>query len=258
MRRALTSLMLCASVAACTGDNTSLVTVEPPPDGGCVLDESPRTYAIYFILDVSGSMSFFLERLALQLQTFAESFPEEDSEDNPVFVDYYVVAFVNDVRWFPDGAARRMTSPVAVQAAIEQARLRGETNLNLNIDALNADTEENLLDAIGAVVDSNPSADLNMVIIATDATFAEAPDTLSPGITVQTSYDEALAGLERIDAQVHVFVPGEVDGLTRNFKGMPPITTLGGSTINPLEAETGSAELIESALTNIAERTACQ
>jgi hypothetical protein len=202
-------------------------------------------------------MSFFLERLSLQLQTFAESFPEEDSQDNPVFVDYYVVAFVNDVRWFPDGAARRMTSPVAVQAAIEQARLRGQTNLNLNTDALNAEQDENMLDALKSIIDSGPAADLVMVIVATDAGFAEAPATLSTNIEVQASYDEVIAGLERIDAQVHVFVPGQIDGLTRNYRGMPPITMFEGSTINPLESDMGSAELIESALTDIAERSAC-
>ena len=174
-----------------------------------------------------------------------------------MFVDYYVVAFVNDVRWFPDGAARRMTSPVAVQAAIEQARLRGETNLNLNTDALNAEQDENMLDALRAIIDSGPTADLVMIIVATDANFAEAPATLSSNITVQSSYAEIIEGLGRIEPQIHVFVPGQLDGLTRNYRGMPPITMFEGSSINPLESDMGSAELIESALTNIAERTAC-
>lgn len=250
------SLLAAASIAGCTGETTSLVTVEAPRDGGCVIDETPRTFQVYFVIDVSGSMVTFLQDLASQLRAFAESFPEVDSQDTPVFVEYYVVAFVNDVRWFPDGLSRRMTSPVAVQGAFELAIEAGAGEQNLTRAVRNAETEENLLDALQSVVDSEPTADVVQVIIATDAPFAEAPTVLSTNLPVVSTYPEVADGLQRIGAEVHVFTEEALDGLTRNYNGMPPLTSQ-GSSINNLRDLADSRELILSALANIADRSNC-
>ncbi|MEQ8277253.1 MAG: hypothetical protein RMA76_00130 [Deltaproteobacteria bacterium] len=255
-RAPIIALTAALAVAGCTGETTPLVTVEAPRDGGCLVDETPRTYQVYFVIDVSGSMVRFLEDLASQLQAFAASFPETDSQDTPVFVEYYVVAFVNDVRWFPDGLSRRMTSPIAVQGAFEQAIEAGANEQNLTRQVRNAETEENLLDALQSVVDADPAADVIQVIIATDAPFAEAPTVLSTNLPVFSTYPQVAAGLERIGAEVHVFTKEQLDGLTRNYNGMPPLTSE-GSTINDLDDLAESRDLILSALANIADRSNC-
>lgn len=232
------------------------MTIEAPPDGGCAIDETPRTYQVYFVIDVSGSMVRFLEDLSSQLQAFSESFPEVDANDTPVFVEYFVVAFVNDVRWFPAGSSRRMTSPIAVQGAFEQAIAAGANDSNLTISVRNAEQEENLLDALSSVIDSQPTADVVQIIIATDAPFAEAPEVLSTNLPVRSTYADVAAGLERIDAEVHVFTEEALDGLTRNYQGMPPLTSE-DSTINNLRDLANSRDLILSALANIADRSNC-
>lgn len=259
LKRAATLAMLAASLslAGCASDDFGIVVARPPPDAGCDLKEAPQRYEVYFVIDVSGSMAPFNNALASTVQSFSRSFPERDANDNRVLVDYYVIAFVNDILWFPNNA-RRMTEPVAVQGAIEAAILRGADNTLLTRDLKNAETEENLLDALSEVVTNNPREDAQvLVLIATDAGFKEAPATLSGGVTVRSTYPQIMGDLEALGARIHAFTPDALDGLTRQYAGMPALTTLPGSGSYSLRDLESSAELIETTLLDIAQSATC-
>src|SRR5262245_2167431 len=122
------ALLLSITLAAfflsgCPDDTGPITTIEEPPDAGCLREMAPQTYQVYFVVDVSGSMGPFLTDLRNELVAFAGGFPELDAEGRPVRVDYYVVAFVNDVKWY----GGRMTSVIALQAALDEAIERGQT-----------------------------------------------------------------------------------------------------------------------------------
>jgi hypothetical protein len=257
-RIALAALL--AAGSACTEDSTPIATVAPPPDAGCLRDDLPRRYEVYFVLDVSGSMGPFLQGLADNLESFARAFPEVDSQDRPVLVNYHVVAFVNDVRWFPSEEARRMTDAIAVRAAIEDAVRAGGRNTNLNTTLVNAEPDENLLDALAtAVGDAREAANASatLVMIATDAAFRENPETLAGGVVVQSTFEGIREALAAVGARVHAFTPDSLDGLTRNYRSQAALTTLPGSTLHSLRDLTSSRDKLRETLLGIAEASAC-
>lgn len=258
MHRSLLGPLLASSlgVMGCTDESTFVAPIPPPRDAGCVVGNTSRTFDIYFVVDVSRSMQAFLSSLAQELSTFALGFPETDQQGNRVLVSYYVVAFVNDVRLFPD-EAERMTSHIAVSAAIRAAIDRAQGNRNLNVNTQNVDDEENLLDALGAVIDRAPSADSVLVLVATDQSFPEAPASLSGGITVTRTYEEVFSGLQGLGARVHAFVPGAIDGLTRPFGTQPPFTTLQSGQIFDLNDLSGAEASIRATLEGIARDATC-
>lgn len=257
-RRARVALLTAAiATAACASDDFGITVARPPPDAGCDLSDTPQRFEVYFVVDVSGSMAAFNDELARTVESFAQSFPERDAQDNRVLVDYYVIAFVNDVLWFPNNA-RRMTEPVSVQGALRAAILRGEDNTLLTRDLKNAEPDENLLDALAEVIGHNPREDAQvLVLIATDAGFREAPERLSGGIEVRSTYAAIRADLERIGAQVHAFTPDALDGLTRGYAGQEPLTALPGSGSYSLRDLASSSELIQVTLTDIARNASC-
>jgi hypothetical protein len=240
------------------GDDTDggLGVIEEPPQKECLRETAPRTYEIYFVLDVSGSMAPFLSSVSDELVALSLNFPEYDADGRRTRVDYYVVAFVNDVKWFPEGA-ERMTSHIQVQAAFEEAILAGSDGNNLIQSSINAETRENMLDAIASVLATSPGADAKLMLIATDADFGERPDVLSTNIEVQSTYGAIFADLEAAQFRVHAFTPSQLDGLTRTYRMMPPLTSLAGSTKHSLTDLTGSKERVRETLTEIASNAAC-
>ncbi len=246
-----------AGTTACREDAPPLSVARPPPDAGCAIEEAPQNYEVYFVIDVSGSMAPFLRDLAATVQSFSLAFPERDAQGNRILVNYYVIAFVNDVVWVPNNA-RRMTQPIAVQAAIEDAIDLGRDNTLLTRDLKNAEKDENLLDALAQVLSNAPTNDAKvLVLVATDAGFREAPDTLSGGIMVQSNYQSIKADLEGVGAQIHAFTPDALDGLTRQYAGQPALTTIPGSNSYSLRELESSAELIERTLLDIAQNATC-
>lgn len=253
---ALPWLVAVATLASCNDEATPIIVVPPPADAGCVTDEAARTFEVYFVIDVSRSMQAFLEDLSEELSSFALTFPERNLNGDRILVSYYVVAFVNDVRLFPTGA-ERMTSHIAVSTAIRDAIAVAQGNRNLNANTPNADADENLLDALGAVIDRAPSPDDLLVLVATDEGFREAPETLSGGVTVTRTYEEILSGLEGLDAQVTALVSGAQDGLTRPYRGQPALTTLGGGEVYDLGNLAGTQDDIRETLEGIARDATC-
>lgn len=244
--------------AACQEDTPPISVARPPPDAGCVIQEAVQNYEVYFVIDVSGSMTPFLNNLASTVQSFSRAFPERDAQDNRILVNYYVIAFVNDILWVPNNA-RRMTQPIAVQSAIKTAIQRAANNTLLTRDLKNAEPDENLLDALAEVIDNAPTNGAQvLVLVATDAGFREAPDTLSGGITVRSNYQSIKSDLESMGAQIHSFTPDQLDGLTRQYAGQPALTTIPGSGSYSLRDLESSADLIEQTLLDIAQKAACQ
>src|SRR5688572_7084910 len=159
--------IILALLAACDdGSDGGLGNIEEPPKKECIRETAPRTYEIYFVLDVSTSMAPFLNDVKDELVALSFNFPEYDADGRRTQVDYYVVAFVNDYQWFPIGA-ERMTSHISVQAAFEDAIAAGSDGKNLTQDALNAETTENLLDAIASVLARGSEAEAKLMLIAT-------------------------------------------------------------------------------------------
>lgn len=242
--------------AGCDDGGPIVAPVPLPPDAGCVIDEAARTFEVYFVIDVSNSMVPFLTDLATELAAFTRSFPEENARGDRVLSSYFVVAFVNDVKLFPP-EAERMTSHIAVGDAIRTAIAEAEGNRNLNSNTPNADPDENLLDALGAVIDRAPDPDFLLVLVATDQGFREAPAMLSGDITVTRTYAEVRSGLEALGARVHAFVPDQLDGLTRDYRGEPPLTDLNGGRVFDLRDLAAARESIRATLEDIALDAAC-
>lgn len=248
------ALVLAWAAALCGCHGANLVApVLPPRDAGCDRTQPPQTYQVYFVTDVSGSMAPFLEKLSAALVTFAGAFSPFDGLGRPVLVDFFLVAFVNDVKSY----GGRMTSSIALQAAFDEAIARGATGKNLAHDSPNADTAENLLDAIQAVVDAHPTADARLMMIATDSEFAEAPAVLTLDLPVRSTYAAVLGELRALGVRVHAFVPAELDGLTRDYHDQPALTTLPGSSVHDLDALTQAPEQIADALSRIAQQAGC-
>lgn len=213
--------------AGCDPEATPLEVVVDPVDEDCIVSDV-RSFEVFFVIDVSQSLAVgnVLDLVQDELIDFAQSFPEFDVNENRVFVDYYVVGFVNDVAFFPRGSPR-MTSPIAVAEALQQAEDAGDDNSNLNSDTQNSDLgfQENFLDAMGAVFDRMGAADRTLIIGATDEDFVDQGDTLTPNIVVQTAYaDVARTLAENDDVSLFMFTPGDIEGIDRNFRGQPPLT----------------------------------
>lgn len=250
-------LVAALALVGCYDDTPPLLDdVLPPPKKDCIREVTPRTFAVYFVTDVSGSMAPFLEDLRDEMVNLTTNFIETDSEGRRTLIDYYLVGFVNDVRWFPESAPR-MNSHIAVQDAFTGAIELGLRNRNLNSNSPNAEARENLLDALAEVLESNPQADAKMVFIATDAPFAEAPDRLSGGIEVRSNFTSIKADLEAQEFRVHTFTQDEVDGLTRLYRGLEPLTTLPGSTTHRFGDLSEARGQIRETLINIAQDASC-
>lgn len=228
----------------------------PVPPRTCIRELTPASYTVFFVVDVSGSMGPFLTDLQNELIAFADNLPAFTEEGRPVTVDFYVVAFVNDVRWYP-GNVRRLTDVGQVQRAFELSIADGQTNRNLNEASFNAEPTENLLDALGEVIAHGSTTEATLLMLATDAPFAEAPDELSGGIVVQNTFPQILGGLTAMRVRVHAFVRPESDGLTRSFAGTPGLTSLPGSTYHDIAELTGARDQIRDTLTVIAEGADC-
>jgi len=244
--------LLAAGAGGCGDDTSTFVAIPPPTNAGCT-QSIPRTFQVYFVINVSGSMNEFLEPLADELETFVESFPDVDINGDALLVDYYVVAFVNDVAFFPEGAPR-MTSEIAVAQAIDDALERATNNRNLN-GSDNSEPTENMLDALDAALDNGTDADRVLFLIATQDQFADEGERLLPNFTVASDYDDIRERMDEVRRKglVYAFTNGEVDGIDRNFELREPIPTDGLLQLSVLQDEVAVGGI----LSQIAEEVAC-
>jgi hypothetical protein len=242
----------------CNDGGPPLSLADDMPDAGCNPDIGPGSFDVFFVVDVSGSMGPFLRELSENMFAFADVLPTQDLEGRRVRVNYRVIAFVNDVQEYPT-VGGPMTSLIALQDAFEQAIAAGSTNNNLKSAHINAEPEENLLDALAEVLRIGSTAEARLVMIATDAPFKESPGLLNEGIVVQSSYLQIFEGLKAADMQVHAFTESALDGLTRPWRNRDPeLTTLPGSTRHRLADLKGANRLIQDTLGLIARGASCR
>ena len=150
-----------------------------------------------------------------------------------------------------------MTSVIALQDAFREAVAEGATDFNLNIHTFNAEPEENLLDALDDALNADSDAEASLFFVATDAAFKEAPTTLNQGIAIRSTYQDILNRLTAREARIHAFTASAVDGITRPFNHIPPLTSLPGSTVHQLEDLQGANDRIKETLEYIAQDAAC-
>lgn len=240
------------ALSAC-GEDTFVVPDIRPPEADRCTQSIPRTFQVYFVINVSGSMRDFLFPLADRLESFVQGFPDVDVNGDRLLVDYYVVAFVNDVGFFPEGAPR-MTSSIAVAQAIDDAVERGLDNRNLD-GSDNSEETENMLDAIDAALDNGTDADRVLFLIATQDEFAERGERLLPDFTVENAYADVRARLDEVRQKglVYAFTDGDVGGFDRSFRLQDPIATDGLLRLQVLQDESA----IGGILSQIAQEVAC-
>jgi hypothetical protein len=255
--RPLLALALGVLASGCEDDGVFVPPTEVP-DLGCQVSNA-RTFQVFFVVDVSNSVAAndVLNAFQEELVDFAFAFPEFDANENRVLVDYYVIGFVNDFAFFPPGT-RRMTAPVAVSEALEQAQAFGQMQDNTEV-------EENLLDALNAVfgvafeegMDGEliPVSDRILVIGTTDDDFVDQGEILTPNIEVQTSYTELSERIDRVSdvMSVFMFTPGDIEGIDRNFRLQPPLSVERFD----LEAITGGSGSVGRILSQVAVDAAC-
>lgn len=253
--RLATLALLLLGAAACD-DSGGNIGVTPPEetDAGCLRAEEPVSYDIYFVVDVSGSMAPFLTSVRNELIAFAQGFPQENGEGRRVRVDYYLVAFVNDVKVFGNG---RMTSLVAVQAAFDEAIAAGQTNYNLNTRTFNAEPEENTLDALNTAISLPSTADARIIIFAGDAEYFEAPASLAENISVENTYADVRQKLTDQEIRLHAFTKRGLHGFFLPYEGQAPLTDLPGSRVYALDELVGASTEVADTLFEIARDAAC-
>jgi hypothetical protein len=250
---ALSALTL--TLATACEETPPVTVVDNPADAGCAGPDEPRHYEVYFALDVSGSMAPFLRDVRDELEGFVSGFPELDSRGRGVRVDYFVIGFVNDYKIFGDG---RLSSLLAVQAALDEAITAGSAETNLTTNTPNVEVEENLLDALSLIPQlGTSSAAVKVVIIATDADFVENPAVLGPNVRVASTFAGVRAMLASRGARVHIFSRDNTPGLDIPFKGVPPLLDLPGSSEARLDELTGARERVRERLNEIARGAAC-
>jgi len=252
--------LLLAATAACGDDTTAIVAIDPPESDRCT-QSIPRTFQVYFVINVSGSMDQFLEPLSDQLETFVQGFPEVDVNGDRLLVDYYVVAFVNDFSFFPPDQPR-MSRSFAVGQAIDDALTRASDNRNLD-GSDNGDpppNPENMLDALDAALDRAESnegqaTDRVLFILATQDRFVGEGDRLLPNFVVQNGFADVSARLDAVRERglVYAFTDGDVEGIDRNFRLQEPIATDGLLRLRVLQDESAVGGI----LAQIAREVAC-
>lgn len=211
-----------------------------------------RNLHVFFAIDVSGSMEPFLREVQQELLALVSSLDPIVEQGGTV--SYYVIGFVNDVRWFP-GPDRRLFSVSQVQAAIDDAIRLGETGYNLNYHTFNLEDPENLLTALLAVPEHEDGRDNPVIIAATDAPLAEAPAVLYPDIELEQTMDEAVVRLEEVGARLHLFVGRPRDNLERGFRNPQDLGAL--ARMRSIDSVVGSSRLIRKALLDIGRDAAC-
>lgn len=230
-----------------TGDHTSEIDCHQDID-------------IVFVLDVSTSMTWVLDRLYSEIEavwTFAESMTAHPDYD-PAFG---LVVFVDDVLVTNDGNPWASYGDLQVEFSNWRAFCSTEAQPG-GSSCRNMDCPENTLDALAAAAEHyawRPDA-LHVAIHVTDDTFKESPDRLcssiSPTIPVEHTYSQTIDLLVAGEIRVGVFAvhsssacpfPGNKEpGFFTPWGDQPSIPDATGSRVWDLtEVQSGAISLTE-------------
>jgi hypothetical protein len=154
---------------------------------------------VVFVLDVSTTMAFVLDRLAREIAAVDAEVRKHDATPH-----YGLVVFVDDVQVVGGGKAFTDIDELAREFRKWSAFTADNGQIKHASD--NLDWPENSLDALHAAATDFAWRDaddtVRVVVHATDDSFGKAGDVLSGAITVQHDYGDTVAALR--DAHVRV------------------------------------------------------
>ena len=200
-----------------------------------------RALDVVFVVDVSTTMTFMLERIEKQIT-------KVDAEARAQGLDtrYGLVVFVDDIKL--GNAGQPYADLAALQADLATWRAFTAGNRQIHSPDLNLDWPENTLDAVHAAATEfawRPSdTTLRMIVHATDDDFGEAP-AIQSGQTVKHSYADTAAALRRAEVRMFSFaarVGGQCEcldvrpGLYTRFHGRPSLPDATGGAVFDIDA----------------------
>lgn len=239
-------------------DAISEPNIEPPSDSSYEeeVEDCTQDIDILFVLDVSTSMEFVLEKLSEgigEVWDYALTFSDEPDYE-PKFG---LVVFVDDVLVTNSGMAYNSSAELRG----EFDRWRAFTSSNREpggSPGLNDDCPENAIDALyeGAVNFPWRPGALHIIIFATDDTFKESPATLgSANIVVQHTYSEVLSEVLAREIRVAAFAAhtgvcwdhnNAEPGFFTDYNGMASLPeATGGSSFDIMDVANGTINLTE-------------
>ncbi len=164
--------------------------------------EAKSQVDVVFVLDVSTTMSFVLDRLAHEIAAVDAEVRKHDATPH-----YGLVVFVDDVKVVDGGKA--FTDIAELAREFRKWKAFTADNRQISHTGDNLDWPENSLDALHAAATDFAWRDaddtVRVVVHATDDSFAKAGDVLSGTVTVQHDYDETVAALQRAHVRVATF-----------------------------------------------------
>jgi len=235
-----------------------LIDAPPPYDAAPDdVEDCTQDIDILFVLDVSTSMSFVLDRLSGGIEevwNYALTFSDEP-DYSP---EFGLVVFVDDVLVTNGGLPYDSAS--SLRSEFDEWRAFTSSNDEPGgSPGFNDDCPENAIDALFAGATQFPwrPGALHIVIFATDDTFRENPETLgSADLVVQHTYTEVLSEVLAREIRVAAFSAhvgvcwdgndGE-PGFFTPYEGNPPLPEATGASVFDIQdVASGTISLTES------------
>ncbi|HEY8377792.1 MAG TPA: vWA domain-containing protein [Nannocystis sp.] len=195
---------------------------------------------IVFVMDVSTSMAWILQKLADEILIVDQAAQMLDIETE---VHYGLVVFVDDAKIINNGMP--YADAAALQADFIEWSNFTQSNSQTSGQGFNGDWPENTLDALYTAAFGfqwRPiESTLRMIIHTTDDTFGDK-GAVQSGVTVQHSYDETVLALQERQIRVFAFADNDKTGGPNNNQdvSMGFFTPYNGKTPIP-EATDGGA-----------------
>lgn len=200
---------------------------------------------IVFVMDVSTSMAWILDKLAEEILVVHDAIVALDLATE---VHYGLVVFVDDAKIINNGGP--YTDVAELQADFIEWKNFTQSNSQTSGQGFNGDWPENTLDALYTAAFAfqwRPvETTLRIVIHTTDDTFGDKGASQS-GVVVQHSYDETVVGLQEREVRVFAFAdnngtggPGDDEDVSAGF-----FTPYAGKTPIPQATDGGAFNIFD-------------
>jgi hypothetical protein len=157
---------------------------------------------VVFVLDVSTTMGFVLDKLSREIEAVDAEVRKHDATPH-----YGLVVFVDDVKVVDGGKA--FTDIRALAKEFDRWAKFTADNRQIGAGGSNLDWPENSLDALHAAATQFEWRDaddtVRVIVHATDDSFGSAGDVLSGTVTVAHDYAQTVAALRSAQVRVATF-----------------------------------------------------